>query len=77
LSKKGGQNPTRENRLCGPIKVENSFTKIQAVVEFSFPEFTRKKTNSWICLVDDKNPPERTSYDMIIAMEIISYLGYI
>ena len=52
-------------------------TKRKALVEFTMPEFSDKRQITSLVHVDERTSSDKSSYDMIIGMDLMTELGLV
>ena len=53
----------------------NFSTNQKALLDFAFPELSNNKKVTHICHVDDKTSRDKSTYDMILGMDLMTKIG--
>jgi hypothetical protein len=50
-------------------------TNYESLLDFKFPEISTSKVVTWQAHVDDKTPSKEAAYDMIMGMDLMTFIG--
>jgi antitoxin component of RelBE/YafQ-DinJ toxin-antitoxin module len=50
-------------------------TNYESLLDFKFPELSTSKVVTWQARVDDKTSSKESAYDMIMGMDLMTYIG--
>jgi hypothetical protein len=50
-------------------------TNYESLLDFNFPELSTRKVVTWQAHVDDKTSSKEAAYDMIMGMDLMTYIG--